>query len=160
MFKQIHYLTHSDIGIERNNIAYMTINHSCDKYAAVEILRQQPSVKDVQFVSDKLYPCEVRTGFQVNSWEEKADDTPSFSTKRVPINDSIANFFGIEIKEGLTSFDALNDNEILVDEMFVKAMNVANPIGKSIQNFVENCRNRTSFSSSESTRTHCTDPLF
>ena len=135
MFKQIHYLTHSDIGIERNNIAYMTINHSCDKYAAVEILRQQPSVKDVQFVSDKLYPCEVRTGFQVNSWEEKADDTPSFSTKRVPINDSIANFFGIEIKEGLTSFDALNDNEILVDEMFVKAMNVANPIGKSIQNF-------------------------
>ena len=132
MIKQVYFLVYADIGIERKGIAYMTLYHRHDKQAAMEYLKQQPVVKDVQPIEDMLYPLEFCSNTDVFTWEEKAENAPSFFANTLRINDSIAKFFGINIKEGVHSFDALNGNEILIDETFAKTMGVANPIGKSI----------------------------
>ena len=132
MLKQIHYLIYDDINIERKNIATIT-SHIKDEQI-MDILRQIPLVTEMVPTYLPLFPTQGLSLDEIKGFEGKEDCViPAYTCD---INQDIAQFYGIKIKEGTESFE-LQRNEFLINETLAKQLNDPNPIGKELSFFLQ-----------------------
>ena len=132
MMKQIHHLLYTDINVERKQIGVVQSQIGANRI--MDILRQIPVVKEKVPLFNVLFPYVDGSSMSIHSWEGKAIDTPPISGRIVIINDSIAHFYDIELKEGTQTFN-LQDKECLINETFARSMKTDNPVGKHLQSF-------------------------
>ena len=125
MIKQLHYLIYADINIERKNIA--CIDSQLETSQLKDILKQIPSITEMVETMSPLFPCRYTTVHTFREFEGQKDiHIDSYS---LFINDDVAKFYGLKIKEGPESFD-LNSGEYLINETLAKQLGDPNPIGK------------------------------
>ena len=127
MIKQVHYLIHADIQIERKNIASITSGIGDERI--MDILRQIPLITEMVPTINPLFP---ENNIHVGSFkflENKDDQT--YPAYNVFINQDIADFYGLKVKEGSESFD-LGFDEYFINETFAKQLNDPNLIGKTL----------------------------
>lgn len=128
MMKQIYMLTHTD-NIERKKVAWVAAN-SKQTDLVQDVLRQQPFIKEFLNI-EPLFPNHHGTNNIVRDWDGMPADAPKLMPVIYGLNDTIAQFYGLKMKEGPASFN-LGRGEIFINETMAKKMNVKNPIGKTI----------------------------
>lgn len=130
MIKQLYFLNHSDIGMHRKQIGWVTSN--IDRERIVNILEQLPMINHTVKTNDPIFP--VGNGFSYNSvseWEGKSAHDNPVDFQIIEMNDDIANFYGLKMKEGANSFD-VERGELIINETLAKALNMEQPIGKMV----------------------------
>jgi ABC-type lipoprotein release transport system permease subunit len=125
--KQIHMLINID-NIERKQIAWVSAKVK-DVDVICSVLQQQPFVKEMLAIQKPLYPSSPHLQLNIFDWDGKAADIKSIKVAPYAINDEIARFYGLRMKEGTSSFE-LGENEVFINETLAKEMNVENPVGK------------------------------
>ena len=130
MMKQIHHLLHTDIHVERKQIgvvySMVGANHLMD------ILHQIPSVKEMVPVTEPLFPLVNPNSATIMDWESMPANASPIHALSILINDSIAQFYGIKIKEGAETF-GVKQQDLFINETFAQKMGVVNPVGKQIR---------------------------
>ena len=135
MTKQIYMLTHTD-NIERKKVAWVAAD-SKQTDLVQDVLRQQPFIKEFLNITP-LFPNNHSTNNLIRDWDGKSADSPELKPATYGLNDEIAQFYGLKMKEGPASFE-LGRGEIFINETMAHKMNVENPIGKTIlYNFNKN----------------------
>ena len=128
MTKQIYMLTHTD-NIERKKVAWVAANK--EQHDLVQdVLRQQPFIKEILPV-EPLFPKYHMTNNIVRDWDGKSADDSDIKPAIYGLNDEIAQFYGLKMKEGPASFE-LARGEVFINETMAKKMNMENPIGKTL----------------------------
>ena len=128
MIKQLHYLIHADIQIERKHIASISCGIGDDRIK--DILRQIPSVTEMVTVDFPLYPsfnATVHTFKGITGGQYV--EVPAWNFY---IDQDIARFYGLRMKEGQESFD-LKPGEYLINETFANQLGGIDPIGKVLR---------------------------
>ena len=135
MTKQIYMLTHTD-NIERKKVAWVETDNK-QQNLVQNVLRQQPFIKEILLV-DPLFPNNHSTNNIILDWDGKLADAPDINPAIYGLDDEIAQFYGLKMKEGPASFE-LGRGEVFINETMAKKLNIENPIGKTlIINFNEN----------------------
>ena len=131
MIKQVYMLTNVD-NIVRNQIAWI---HPYKKDIDVvnAVLKQQPYITQT-LVCKPLYPTEIYVTYPVKNWDQKSGNEVEILCSTYQINDKIAQFYSLRMKEGSSTFD-LVDNEVFINEALAKHMNLDNPVGKTIEGY-------------------------
>ena len=86
-------------------------------------------------IVNQLFPYNDLSSGMIESWDEKATDAPPISYRAIMINDSIAKFYGLKIKEGAQTFN-VKQQEVFINETFAQKMGVINPLEKQMGHFV------------------------
>ena len=128
MYRQIQYLLHADIGVQREKIACVYVNKEDNPERKLQLIRQLPMIKRALLVSIPFFPSE---GFSHSRTETK-DGIIEF--RLMEISDSIADFYGVTLKEGTQSFN-LGKQEIIVNEELAKRLNIEHPIGHKLNHY-------------------------
>lgn len=127
MIKQVHYLIHSDIHIERKNIAW--IRSTIGDVQIKDIIKQIPQITEMVSTNTPLFPDQ---NVHLESYKTiEGKDNHIIPAYRAIINQDIADFYRLNMKEGIESFN-LSFNEYLINETFAQQMNDPNPIGKTL----------------------------
>ena len=129
MIKQIHYLIHADINMERKNIAWISAPVRGD--VIKDKLKQIPSVTEMVTTHAPLFPEWNIHEIQIRGSEDFKGLV--IDANKVYINQEIARFYGLKMKKGSESFD-LKEGEVLINETFAKQLEDPNPIGKILLN--------------------------
>lgn len=131
MIKQLYYLSHSDININRKQIAWVYSNLSQER--SESILKQLPMVKEIVATRDPLFPPGMgNTFFRATEWEERKEDAEPVLYQVFHLNDNVANIYGLRMKEGAQSFN-IGENEIIINETLAKSLNMEHPVGKMLE---------------------------
>ena len=125
MYRQIQHLLECDLGIQRHKIAMTTIG-GLPLTRAIQLMEQLPMIEKVMPIHTPLYP--FGTGVLIISIKH-GNEYNAFPV--LHINDSVARFYGLKIKEGVSSFN-LGKNEVIINEaMANKLSHIETPlIGK------------------------------
>lgn len=131
MMKQVYMLTSVD-NIERKQVACILTGQK-ERPIIRSFLQQHPFIKTI-LDFNPLFPVEPFIAYPIESWDGKSADESGLKCDERGINDEIARFYGLKMKEGDSSFD-LGENEVLINETLAKQMNLDNPVGKFIKNY-------------------------
>ena len=128
MMKQVYMMTSVD-NIERKQVACI---YSEEKAADIiqSVLQQQPFINEVM-IKIPLYPTAIRHTRVIFNCDGHMFDHNNLRCEVHTIDNEIAQFYGLKMKEGASTFD-LGENEIFINEAFVKWMNLEHPIGTTI----------------------------
>ena len=128
MIRQVNYLAHSDINIQRKQIAWLSAEGDVDHYT--HLLKQLPFVKEAIPLHEPLFPVGWGNAHSMaTEWDGKATDTPPISYNLISLSDSVARFYGLKMKEGSSTFDT-EKNEVIINETMARKLNMENPVGK------------------------------
>lgn len=134
MIKQVHYLIHSDINIERKQIAWISAPVGVER--TMDILRTIPAVKEFIPVNEPLYPIGWSASHsRAEYWDGKAAGATPVAYRMEYVNNDIARFYGLVMKEGDDSFD-LDSTEVIINETLAIALGMDNPVGKSLDGYI------------------------
>ena len=125
MIKQIHYLVHADINIERKSIAWLSAPFRED--VIMSTLKQIPSITEMVPTMTPIFPAQNIHPEEIQGFEGR--ENLMIIANEIRINQEVARFYGLNMKEGPKSFD-LKQDEILINETFAKRLGDPNPIGK------------------------------
>ena len=133
MIKQIHYLVHADINIERKNIASLTVS-GMKADQIMDKLRELPMITEMVPCNNPLYPPSEPFGaIEINDFDGKGE--LEIHARCFPIDSKIAQFYGLRMKEGGENFDLANFKEVFINETFAKQLEDSDPIGKTFNKF-------------------------
>ena len=130
MVKQLHYLRNTDIGIERKNIASISIYPYSEKYK--QTLTQMPEVTDILTEHGSLLPYRSRISYHIEDWSDKKENDQPISLEVVCGTKSLAQFYNLTLLKGEMIHDSDLSGQVLINEAAAKAFGWNDPIGKSI----------------------------
>ena len=130
MMKQMYMLINTD-NIVRKQTAWVCTDDSRYSDLIQDVLRQQPYINEIYAVNNPLYPPKNFYGVKLSEWEGKLAHDANIECSGIDINDEVAQFYGLKMKEGPASFE-LGEKEIFINETLAQAMNMDNPIGKTV----------------------------
>ena len=134
MMKQIYMLTNVD-NIERKQIAWIHIWEKSDFNVVDGILQQQPYINKTLHCTLPLYPSDIPfLNNKIKNWDGKSVEQPEVEYNNCRITHEIAQFYGLRMKEGDSSFE-LGENEVFINETLAKRMNMDTPVGKYIEHY-------------------------
>ena len=136
MIKQIHYLIHADINIERKNIAWLSAPFGLD--VMMSQLKQIPSVMEMVGVQAPIFPPSSLHTHDIQGFDGREDLV--INATEVYVDRDVAGFYGLKMKKGPESFD-LKQGEVLINETFAKQLGDPNPIGKIFPQYKEKRHN-------------------
>ena len=128
MIKQVHYLVHDDINIERKNIASLMVS-KMNTDQIMNILRQFPMITETVPASTPLFPCTARSTSELSRFEGREDLV--IRAICLNINSDIARFYGLKMKDGGDDNFDLKIRECLINETLAKQLGYSNPVGKT-----------------------------
>ena len=131
MIKQIYMLTNVD-NIERKQIAWINLYGKSESNIVDGILQQQPYISKILHCTKPLYPSKKIVLNKIKSWDGKSAEQSEVEYSSFPITHEIAQFYGLRMKEGDSSFE-LGENEVLINETLARRMNMDSPVGRSIE---------------------------
>ena len=131
MMKQVYMLTNVD-NIERKQVACILIGQR-ERPIFRNFLQQQPFISTI-LDFNPLFPNKPFIAYPIENWDGKSSDESGLRCDQRGINNEIARFYGLKMKEGDSSFD-LGKNEVLINETLAKQMNLVDPVGKHIKDY-------------------------
>ena len=136
MMKQIYMLTNVD-NIECKQVAWINPVLRTESNVVENVVLQQPYINKTLYCTKPLYPSEITISQKITNWDGKSAEQPEVEYDYYPISHEIAQFYGLRMKEGDSSFE-LGENEVFINETLAKRMNMDSPVGK----FIESWSNR------------------
>ena len=132
MLKQIYYLTNTDLGWERKNIA--TLSHIYPRESFDEIAdktAQMPCTQEVLKGHWGLLPRGASMTLYLKNWDGKQDSVKGCNILALGESEELARFYGLKLIAGeMLKID--DNNKIMINESAAKAFGMSNPIGKNI----------------------------
>lgn len=129
---QLHYLTYSDFGFEREGRATVKCHGSKTLEAhLVHELQRQPFVFEVKQLFS-LLPQVNTGGISTDSWEGKAADAPPLHMTAIPGGQEFMDFYGIRLLSGNYLSEQGDSLGVIVNETAVRRLGMAQPLGKKI----------------------------
>ena len=132
IMKQLHFLNHSDVGMERKNRAALCISSYADGQMLVERIKQLPEVEEALSVSTPLIPQggSIRIGYE--NWEDKPENAETVIIETIQEGAPYMNFYGLKLKEGEMLSPSSTSTDIVLNEAAIKALGWHEPVGKHL----------------------------
>ena len=129
--KQLHFLNHSDVGMERKNRAVLVTNIA-DSQMLVERIKQLPEVEEALSVSNPLIPKHGSMRLGYDNWEEKPENAETVNIEIIQEGAPYMNFYGLKLVEGEMLSPTSAKTDIVLNEAAVKALGWHKAVGKHL----------------------------
>lgn len=132
MMKQLYYLTHTDMGMKKENLASLKLSPAPDVTMLGEKIAQISEIEKVLPGHAPLIPFRGSFFMNIEDWEEKQINAESITLQVCQEDTAYANFYGLTILDGemITPSSPLTD--IVLNEAAVKAFGWKDVIGKHL----------------------------
>ena len=128
--KQLHFLNHSDVGMERKNRAALMIHAKTDKQMLQERIKQLAEVEEVIGASNPLIPTQGLMSRNYSTWEDKPEGAEGISIEIILESAPYMNFYGFTLVEGEMLQPSSPETDIVLNEAAVKALGWHKATGK------------------------------
>lgn len=132
MMKQIYYLTNTDLGWERKNIASINLLYPDKDFETIaDKIKQFSCTKEV--ITGHCYLLPKSSGFSQSfkNWDGKEDGMKSIDMLSLWNCEKIVSFYNLQLLEG-EMVKPTETNKIMINESAVKALGMSEPIGKKL----------------------------
>ncbi|HEY9049887.1 MAG TPA: ABC transporter permease [Ohtaekwangia sp.] len=131
VYKQIEYVQHKNLGYDKENVIYFPIEGRVEKNRETFLteLRKIPGIVNASSIGQSMVGGGNTTDV---SWEGKdPEDRTPFAIR--PVNYDILEMMNIQIIDGRSFSRDRNDSlKVIFNETGIKAMNLKNPVGKTV----------------------------
>ncbi|MBO5742091.1 MAG: ABC transporter permease, partial [Bacteroidaceae bacterium] len=135
IMKQLHYLNHSDVGMERKNRAALTIHDYSDSQAVLERIKQVAEVEEALAVSNPLIPSQGMMSRDYTDWEGKPEGAEEVKIEIILESADYMNFYGLTLLEGEMLQPSSPETDIVLNEAAVKALGWHEAVGKELYSY-------------------------
>ncbi|MBR5203832.1 MAG: ABC transporter permease [Bacteroidaceae bacterium] len=132
IMKQLHFLNHSDVGMERKNRAALMIHAKTDKQMLQERIKQLAEVEEVIGASSPLIPTLGLMSRNYSTWEDKPEGAEGISIEIILESAPYMNFYGFTLVEGEMIQPSSSETDIVLNEAAVKALGWHKAVGKDL----------------------------
>jgi len=133
--KQLHFLNHTDVGMERKNRAALTIHAYDNSQMLVERIKQLPEVEEALSVSNPLLPKGGMMAQGFKDWEDKPEGAEDISIEIILETAPYMNFYGLQLVEGEMLSPSSPHTDIVLNEAAVKALGWHKAVGKHLYGY-------------------------
>ena len=132
MMKQIYYLTNTDLGWERKNIASINLLYPDKDFETIaDKIKQFSCTKEVITGHCCLLPKSSGFSQSFKNWDGKEDGMKSIDMLSLWNCEKIVSFYNLQLLEG-EMVKPTESNKIMINESAVKALGMSEPIGKKL----------------------------
>lgn len=132
MMKQIYYLTNTDLGWERKNIASINLLYPDKDFETIaDKIKQFSCTKEVITGHCCLLPKSSGFSQSFKNWDGKEDGMKSIDMLNLWNCEKIVSFYNLQLLEG-EMVKPTETNKIMINESAVKALGMSEPIGKKL----------------------------
>ena len=132
MMKQIYYLTNTDLGWERKNIASINLLYPDKDFETIaDKIKQFSCTKEVITGHCCLLPKSSGFSQSFKNWDGKEDGMKSIDLLSLWNCEKIVSFYNLQLLEG-EMVKPTETNKIMINESAVKALGMSEPIGKKL----------------------------
>ena len=135
IMKQLHFLNHSDVGMDRKNRAALTINDNSDSHALLERIKQMAEVEEALAVKSPLIPIQIMQSQICRDWEDKPKSAEKVEFEIITEGADYMNFYGLTLLEGKILQASSPETDIVLNEAAVKAFGWYKAIGKELYGY-------------------------
>ena len=135
IMKQLHFLNHSDVGMERKNRAALTIHDYSDSQAVLERIKQVAEVEEALAVSNPLIPSQGMMSRGYKDWDEKPEGAEDVQIEIILESAEYMNFYGLTLLEGEMLQPSSPESDIVLNEAAVKALGWHQALGKELYGY-------------------------
>ena len=132
IMKQLHFLNHSDVGMERKNRAALTIHDYSDSQAVLERIKQVAEVEEALAVSNPLIPSQGMMSRGYTDWEGKPGNAEEIKIEIILESADYMQFYGLTLLEGEMLQPSSPETDIVLNEAAVKALGWHQAVGKEL----------------------------
>lgn len=132
MMKQLYYLTHTDMGMKRENIASLRLYPSPDIIMLGDKLAQIPDIEQVLPGHTSLIPFRGSFYMNIEDWEDKPTNAEPITLQVCQEDTTFARFYGLTILDGGMITPSSPETDIVLNETAVKAFGWKKAIGKHL----------------------------
>ncbi len=133
IMKQLYYLSTTDIGIERKNIATLSIYPQNNLLPAADKIEQFPYVTQVLKGHFSLLPKTASMAMHFKDWDGKQPGDAEIDMEVLMESEELAQFYGIRLLKGKMLKEGERDaGTIVINEAAAKALGWNDPIGKKL----------------------------
>ena len=137
IMKQLHFLNHSDVGMERKNRAALTIHDYSDSQAVLERIKQVAEVEEALAVSNPLIPSQGMMSRGYTDWEGKPEGAEEVKIEIILESADYMNFYGLTLLEGEMLQPSSPEADIVLNEAAVKALGWHQAVGKELYPYTD-----------------------
>ena len=132
MMKQIYFLTNTDLGWERKNIASINLLYPDKDFETIaDKIKQFSCTKEVITGHCCLLPKSSGFSQSFKNWDGKEDGMKSIDILSLWNCEKIVSFYNLQLLEG-EMVKPTETNKIMINESAVKALGMSEPIGKKL----------------------------
>ena len=132
MMKQIYYLTNTDLGWERKNIASINLLYPDKDFETIaDKIKEFSCTKEVITGHCCLLPKSSGFSQSFKNWDGKEDGMKSIDMLSLWNCEKIVSFYNLQLLEG-EMVKPTETNKIMINESAVKALGMSEPIGKKL----------------------------
>ena len=132
MMKQIYFLTNTDLGWERKNIASINLLYPDKDFETIaDKIKQFSCTKEVITGHCCLLPMSSGFSQSFKNWDGKEDGMKSIDMLSLWNCEKIVSFYNLQLLEG-EMVKPTETNKIMINESAVKALGMSEPIGKKL----------------------------
>ena len=135
IMKQLHFLNHSDVGIERENRATLVLYKTDNKQALLERIKQLVEIDEALLVSNPLIPSHGMASRTYTDWEDKPENAESVNIEIILEGTEFMNFYGLTLLEGEMLTPSSPETDIVLNESAVKALGWHTAVGKELYGY-------------------------
>ena len=132
IMKQLHFLNHSDVGMERKNRAALTIHNYDDSQAVLERIKQVAEVEEALAVSNPLIPSQGMMSRGYKDWDDKPEGAEDVKIEIILESADYMQFYGLTLLEGEMLQPSSPETDIVLNEAAVKALGWHQAVGKEL----------------------------
>lgn len=132
MMKQIYYLTNTDLGWERKDIASINLLYPDNDFEAIaDKIKQFSCTREVVSGHCCLLPQSSGLSQTFTNWDGKADAVKSIDMRCLWNCEKTVSFYNLKLLAG-EMVKSTETNKIMINESAVKALGMSDPIGKKL----------------------------
>lgn len=131
LFKQIYFLSNTDMGMERKNVSTLKANKIPDILVLEQELKQLPLLEEVCAVRVSMFPQWSSSSQYVTEWEDKPESEEGVSVELISGNPEFLNFYNFTFIKGRPFVKSDDPNKcVIINETAWKKFGWNDPIGK------------------------------
>ena len=138
--KQLHFLHHSDVGMERKNRATLIVRGKTDSQMLQERIKQLAEVEEVLGVSNPLIPVQGMFSRHYKDWEGKKEGAEDVDIEIILESAPYMEFYGFTLLEGEMITPSSPQSDMVLNEAAVKALGWDKAVGKELYGYNEKNR--------------------
>lgn len=133
MLKQTYYLSTTDIGMERKNIATLSVYPDANLMPIGDQIERMPCVTKVLKGHISLMPRRAALSLRFSDWEGKQSSDSPLDIECLVESEALANFYGIKLLKGEMMKEGAKESEkIVINETAAKVLGWNDPVGKKL----------------------------